>query len=295
VYNDRVLAYPTPRRRITHFQALRWLSAYLVTYPFAFCCLVIAKLLVLDRMRDFAVHRTIGAPQWWVVGSRILVAAAVGLNFVGACGSVGASVYSERAAGLYSAAADAAVANSTDARSQRTQANDLVQNAARFVAVELGCELVVLLLVVIAFSVVGVASFRRLSYVMNSIRNSDNDGPMSRQVQRTGQELQRQIVGTVAVVFVSFLMRVAFSIMFALANGLQNSGDTCPKYSGRCDPNCYNMFSNMQIWLLYTPECQLLIVLISQPVALIIALWGMTSGRMLALMKTTRVSLQDSS
>jgi hypothetical protein len=35
-------------------------------------------------------------------------------------------------------------------------------------------------------------------------------------VQEKGEELQRQILGTVVVVFVSFLMRVAFSIMFAL-------------------------------------------------------------------------------
>ena len=37
--------------------------------------------------------------------------------------------------------------------------------------------------------------------------------------------------------------------------------------------------------MLYTPEFEILIVLISQPVALIIALWGMTSGHMLELMK----------
>jgi len=101
-----------------------------------------------------------------------------------------------------------------------------------------------------------------------------------------GQQLQRQIAGTVAVVFVSFLMRVVYSIMFALANGLQNSGSTlsaCPDNSGRCDPICHNVYSQIQGWLLYTPEFEIMII--SQPVALIIALWGMTSGHMLELMK----------
>jgi len=294
---ERVLACPASQRRITHLQSFRWLAAFVIANSFAFFCLVIAKLLVLDRMKNFAVHKTIVAPRWWVVGSRVLVSAAVGLNFVRACCSVGASVYSARAAGLYSAAADAAVANSTAARTQRSQANDLVQiYAARFVAVEIVCELVVLLLIVIAFCVVGVVSVRRVNAALSAI--ADNDHPESRQVQQKGQKLQRQIVGTVGVVFVSFLMRVVFSMMAALANALQNGGNigsnTCPNYSGRCDPICLNVFSKVQIWLLYTPEFQLLIVLISQPVALLVALWGMTSGRALRLMRAKkRLSLQS--
>jgi len=289
----RVLACPASRRRITHVQSFRWLAAFVIANSFAFCCLVIAKLLVLDRMRDFAVHRAIGMPRWWAVGSRFLVVAAVGLNFVGACGSVGASVYFARAAGFYSAAADAAAVNRTDAQTELNQGANQAQNAAKFVAVEIVCELLVLLLIVIAFCVVGVVSVRRVNAALSAI--TDSDHPESRQTQRIGQKLRRKIVGTVGVVFVSFLMRVVFSIMFALANALQNSGNsgsnTCPNYSGRCDPICLNVFSKVQIWLLYTPEFQLLIVLISQPVALIIALWGMTSGRML----TTRMSLQNSS
>ncbi len=234
-------------------------------------------------MRDFALPKTVSMPRWWVVGSRVLVSAVVGLSVVGACGSVGASVNSARAAGLYSAAADAAAANSTDAQTQRAQADHQSQSVASVGAISVGCELFVLLFIVIAFSVVGVASVRRVNAALSSM--ADNDGRATKQVQEKGQELQRQIVGTVAVVFVSFLIRVVYSIMFALANALQNSGETCPSNSGRCDPNCHNVYSQMQVWLLYTPEFQILIVLISQPITLIIALWGMTSGRMLALMK----------
>ena len=238
-------------------------------------------------MKDFALHRTVNMPRWWAVGSRFLVVAAVGLNFVGACGSVGSSVYFARAAGFYSAAAAAAAADSTYAQTQVIQGAYLVQHAASVGTVQIVCELLVLLLIVIAFSVVGVAGIRRVNAALSAMTNfmADNDSCGVRQMHEKGLELQRQIVGTVAVVFVSFLMRVIFSIMFALANALQNSGDACPNYSGRCDPICYNMFSKMQIWLLYTPEFQLLIVLISQPVALLVALWGMTSGRAFGLMK----------
>jgi hypothetical protein len=44
----------------------------------------------------------------------------------------------------------------------------------------------------------------------------------------------------------------------------------------------------MQLWLLYTPEFQLIVVLISSPLAMIVALWGMTSARMLQQMKSNR-------
>ena len=275
------LCQHAPRRRVTYAQSIRWLAAFFIAESCAFCCLVIAKLLVLERMKGFVSRKAAGMPRWWASGSRVLVAAAVCLNFVGACGSVGASVYSARAAGFYSAAA----ANSTDYQNQITEGSHLSQISASVAAIPLGCELVVLLLIVLAFSVVGCASVRRVNAAMSSMAASDG---RASQVHVKGQQLQRQIVGTVAVVFVSFLIRVVYSIMFALANGLQNSGSTlsaCPDNSGLCDPICHNVYSQIQGWLLYTPEFEILTVLISQPVALIIALWGMTSGHMLELMK----------
>ena len=44
----------------------------------------------------------------------------------------------------------------------------------------------------------------------------------------------------------------------------------------------------MQVWLLYTPEFQLTVVLISSPLALLIALWGMTDKRTLQQMQSNR-------
>ena len=41
----------------------------------------------------------------------------------------------------------------------------------------------------------------------------------------------------------------------------------------------------IQSWLLYTPEFQLSVELISSPLSLLVALWGMTSKRALQAMK----------
>jgi hypothetical protein len=41
-------------------------------------------------------------------------------------------------------------------------------------------------------------------------------------------------------------------------------------------------------WMAYTPEFQLLIVLVLSPLALLVALWGMTSNATLHLMKSSQ-------
>ncbi len=134
-----------------------------------------------------------------------------------------------------------------------------------------------LLIIILAFAVVGVACARRVS---SSLRNM-NDAHGA-----AGRQLRRQIVGTAAFVFVTFLLRAVFSTMNALANALQS-----PPVVGcanSCDPSCYNVWEIIAYWLYYTPEFQLSVVLISSPLALLVALWGMTSKRALRQMKSSR-------
>ena len=52
-----------------------------------------------------------------------------------------------------------------------------------------------------------------------------------------------------------------------------------------CDPSCNNEFTHIHQWATRTPEFQVTIVLISSPVALLVALWGVTSRYTLQLMK----------
>jgi hypothetical protein len=42
---------------------------------------------------------------------------------------------------------------------------------------------------------------------------------------------------------------------------------------------CHNVYSNMAHWMFLTPEFQMSVVLVSQPLVLIIALWGMSPPR----------------
>ncbi len=55
---------------------------------------------------------------------------------------------------------------------------------------------------------------------------------------------------------------------------------------GSCDASCHNVYSHISGWSIFTPEFESTIVLISSPVALLVALWGMASNATLQVMKT---------
>ncbi len=77
---------------------------------------------------------------------------------------------------------------------------------------------------------------------------------------------------------VTFLLRAVFSTMNSFSNALLIQVFTC---SNPCDPACSNVWDIIQVWLDYTPEFQLIVVLISSPLALLVALWGTTDKRTL--------------
>jgi len=260
-------------------QALRWAAAFLVTYALEFLCLSVAKLMVLNRMSDFAAPKGDGMSRRWVVWGRVVMAAVVAINVVGLVGSVAAAVKFERSAESFSAASAAYAANNTaDADNLASLGFQQKQLALSAEAVQLICEIAVLLLIIIAFAVVGAACARRVSSALVDMPDA---------FAASGRQLRLQIVGTAAFVFATFLLRAVYSTMFALANALQDDGTNCPS-NNVCDASCYNVYELMRMWLLNTPEFQVTVVLISSPLALLVALWGMTSKHTLQLMQSNR-------
>ena len=262
--------------------AYNMLVKFYVLYALEFFCLSVAKLVVLDRMKDFvSVLRADGATRRWTVGGRIVMAAVLTGNAVGLVGNIVAAVFFQDAANFYSSSAAAYAANKSHAGFHSLElAFEKVQLAQDAQGVQEFAEVAVLLLIILAFVVVGVASARRVNSVLNvlvTLRTESNSA--------ASRKLRRQILGTVAVVFVTFLLRAVFSTMHALADALQNAATTCQYTTGPCDTQCFNVFADIQIWLFYTPEFQLSVVLISSPLAMLVALWGMTSDRALQRMK----------
>ena len=266
----------------TSAQIQRWLASFAVLYAMEFLCLSAAKLLVLHRMAEFAMPKGDGVPRRWVVRGRVVMAAVVAGNVVGLGGSVAAAVYFQRAAEYYIAASAAFAANNTaDGNNFVDLARQRFQLATSTHSVQSFCEVAVLLLIIVAFAVVGAACARRISSALLDMTDASDAA--------AGKRMQRQIVGTAAFVFVTFLLRAVYSTMFALANELQDfsARTSCPS-STFCDASCYNVYELMRLWIYYTPEFPLSVVLISSPLAMIVALWGMTSDRTLQLMQSNQ-------
>ncbi len=255
----------------------RWQAVFAVTYAIEFLCLSTAKLLVLDRMSDFLASG--GSSRLRVAAGRIVMAAVVVGNLVGLAGNIAAAVYYDRVAGLLIGASDDAAANNTlAARQKRRDAFDSDQLAFSISFVQSSCEVAVLLLIVAAFVTAGAASARRIREISAMIPAPIADAVTP--AMTAGRHLQRQIVATTVVVFVAFLLRSVYSTLYAVAAHLQDVANTCPGDAGNaCNPSCYNVFSHIFHWIFITPQFQLSVVLISQPFALLVALWNMTSKR----------------
>ena len=201
-------------------------------------------------------------------------------NTVGLAANIAAAVYFQRAAEAASTASALFAANSTEAaREFVSLSRTELQLQASIAAVQSFCEVAVLLLIVAAFVVAGVMCARVVSFRLLAVDAASAPAAV-------GRELRRQMVITTVVVFVAFVVRSVQSTMLALARQLQDQSRTCPGVTTLCDASCYNMFTHLLLWAFNTPEFQVTIVLVSSPLTLLVALWGMTSSQMLHAMKS---------
>ena len=265
-----------------------WTAVYIVTYAIEFLCLSAAKLMVLDRMSVYAAGQDEGSRQRWAAAARAVMAVVVLGNAVGLAANIAAAVHAQRAAEASSTASALFAANSTQLAIESFSLSQTeFQLALSIAAVQSWCEVAVLLLIVAAFIAAGLACARRIILYTRAVAyNGDLDAAVA--VLDGGKQQRLQHLGTTAFVFVAFVVRSMQSTMFAVARQLQDGADglrTCPEVTTFCDPTCFNEFTHINQWMGRTPEFQVTIVLISSPVALLVALWGVTSRYTLQLMK----------
>jgi hypothetical protein len=272
---------------LTHAQAQSytvqrhvWQAAFYIPSAIEFVCLSVAKLMVLERMADFAVAKADGVSTRVAVWGRVVMTAVLVGNAVIVCSSIAAAVLFKETDNLESASGAAYVANNTDysvklakQALQKDSTSMIVESVQQF------SEVIVLLIIIFAFAVVGIACARRVNSALRNMNDAHG---------AAGRQLRRQIVGTTAFLFVTFLLRAAFTIMYALAHALQNTDAACAATArGLCIAACFNWWRLYEDWITFTPEYQAMVILISSPVAMIVALWGMTSKRALELMKSS--------
>jgi hypothetical protein len=253
--------------------AFSWRSAFVVAYAVEFLCLSAAKLMVLDRMAEFSVPPGESMRERMILGARIVMGVVVFGNVLGLITNIVSSVQFSKAAATAGIASAHYAANNSEFNQEGLKYFDLhrheLEKAMVTLSVQSFCEVAVLLLIVASFFLVGVLCVRRVRSLLHSLDSSSA-------AASTGRNLHRQVMATTGIVFAAFLLRSAYSAMFAIAWGLSDYGNACPS-EDLCDPTCYNVYRLMNRWMFYTPEFQLIIMLISSPITLLVALWGMTS------------------
>ncbi len=141
-----------------------WGAVFSVSYAIEFMCLSAAELMVLDRMSDFAAGQDEVTRKRWAAGGRMVMAVVVLGNAVGLAANVAAAVHGQRAAeAAGSASAFLAANNNPLAMESMDVSNTEVELAVSISAVQQFCEVAVLLLIVAAFIVAGVACARIVS------------------------------------------------------------------------------------------------------------------------------------
>ena len=152
-----------------------------------------------------------------------------------------------------------------------------------------------------AFSTVGVFSARVIASAMRTLLTAQERvisitgaaGEQGRQLVAAaslqGRQLQRKVLGTFVFVFITVLVRSVFTFIYAVAQALDDNYHPCA--ISFCDP-CHNVYTNIHGWILYTPAFQQVTTLIASPIALLVALWGMSGVRALEQIASQRVALQ---
>ena len=284
---------------VTHFQALRWFVVYLLAYPFTFCCLVTAKLLVLGRLTEFSKLKAHASSRWSMLG-RALVGTIVVSNVVGLCCNVAASVFMLKVADSYERVASENVSSTLFVNTSSAKLNTDYVYGFKLASAFFGFEAIILPLIVVAFVVLGAVSVRRIRAAMTAVQKAQLTSMLgatdivgfggARRASEasfiSGRRLKRQILGTCGILFVSFSIRAAVSTMLAVGIVFGNFEINSSTFSTitRCDEPLNNL-ARMLVWILYTPEIFFFATFLSQPVTLLVTLWAMTSGQTIAVMQ----------
>jgi hypothetical protein len=167
-------------------------------------------------------------------------------------------------------------------------ASDTLSRGLTFAGYGSICEGCSLFIMLVSFVVAGALCIRR--FYLGATTNSTEAG-------RRNNKVRRQIIGTVSTVFLSFLVRAVYAAALAASRQGGNVISTSfslgqDDYRSKCDSNKYKDVSNLcrpceglgllvQIWLYLCPAFPFTVFLLSSPVTILVALWGMTTDSFL--------------
>ena len=281
-------------------------AGYLIVESVEVLCLSLAKLFVLDRLRELillGMQRQLAAaghPDCWyserrlaVLGRRIVLSVAV-LGLLGVAMNIAGATYAFQAARYMSQAALACDTNGTTTASSSALSDQsalFFGYAFNFFAVQLVLEVLMWILIVTAFTCVGplciiilrrAQAFLSLKIQTHERRENSpagNEMLLLRSVAQSASSQRTRILISCVTVGLSFLPRIGYDIFYAWANQNSEYNVSC----SICGP-CQSVQWLATNWLFYTPEFIYIVITISSPIPLAVSLWAMISASDLRLL-----------
>jgi hypothetical protein len=264
-------------------------AAFFATYSFEFAFAISAFITVLHRVHRLVPNNPHAAPRHWMLSKRAFLTIIVSGACIGAATNiVAAAFYSMAAQGWSRAGAEWSSNSTAAARNHESDARSALQTAVTIGSVQRYIEALLLFIMIVAFAVVGVGSSRIISAALRALLVTEkrlqelpttarrsSDQALLAQASSQGRRLKRKIVATFIFLFLALLARSSFSFTYALALAFQRTSCEVKTTFVGCGP-CKNDFALILGWILFTPEFQQVVMAISSPLALLVALWGMS-------------------
>ena len=288
-------------------------SVELVQDAFQILFISVPLLMVLDRIMHVAFSTSGSLSSRFLLAERVAIGIVVVLHVIAICFSGLSAFYMRKRISISRGIVAALSANDTATSTARIDDfNDVKSQSHDSQAVTLICESISLLFVVAMFVVVFVFCFRRIQQIkhqtiLSSISrqqpafstssaksdsvvafDTDVSASMDRVSHNTAHlisnmnDVELQIVITVVIVFIMLLWVAACFLLDGISTIFENTCDTNGSYCSHCQ----NSYSLIQDWLATSPEFSVITQYVPGQLAVIVALWGMTSKRMLQVIQS---------
>ena len=283
VYSDEAEANSSnssqARAAYLNAAASDWQIVFNISYPVEFLLMSVIKTVILTRMTlvvQAASRSAVLKRRILVLQQAVMALVALGC-VVGICGNIATSVSMYQVARYYRETGDAWIKGDMLAVTAANQGVDVYfeENEKR-TSVQCLAEIIVLLSIIVGYIL---SAFFVLSSQTSAAR-ATSAAMLEKHIEKM-RYIRRQIIIVVFVTFVSLLVRCVYAFMNALAGLLYRIsrpiGNTSSATCEDLCADCRSVGAILDTWLDFAPNFQCWIIFFSEPVTLLVSLWGMIS------------------
>lgn len=250
-----------------------------------------AKLIVLERITRVSVSSASGMPRRWVLAERFAVVVIFVMNLISLCCKFALLSYLPRLVSLLRNAAVTFLVDPADEEAPLIleQADDVNNSIYKISSVLQACDAAAQLFIVATFLLVAGFCAGRIKRILRRQELAAQGSVEADALVDDMRTVMWQVLITCLVIFLSLASIAALLTLNAVVNADGVGKEECPEgqLSNVCD-SCHNQNHLIRQWINFHPELPVMVYDVSSCISLLVALWGMTSKRLLHAFKLPR-------